>query len=241
MQVKEEEREMPLQSTEVASCPIGTSPYIVRPGDTLASIASIFSTTIQTIIATNPGIDPFRLFIGQKICISQPKADVTVCSSLNTYVVRSGDTFYNIAKAFGVSVRELTEINPKIKSGNIYEGLVICLPIAPTLFSIVVRINRRVLDLYKSGRFINSYRVAVGKPSTSTPVGTFTIVNKQVNPGGPFGTRWMGLSEPTYGIHGTNNPDSIGYAASNGCIRMYNNSVEELFNIVPVGTVVRMF
>jgi len=90
-----------------------------------------------------------------------------------------------------------------------------------------------------------SYYVAgiesVGKPNTPTPIGTFTIKNKQVNPGGPYGSRWMGLSAPSYGIHGTNNEASIGSAASNGCIRMHRQDVEDLFNYVGVGTVVRIF
>jgi L,D-transpeptidase ErfK/SrfK len=51
----------------------------------------------------------------------------------------------------------------------------------------------------------------------------------------------MGLSKPHYGIHGTNNPPSIGTAASNGCIRMFNKDVEELFNKIPVNTIVRIF
>lgn len=50
----------------------------------------------------------------------------------------------------------------------------------------------------------------------------------------------MGLSKPHYGIHGTNKPSSIGKAVSNGCIRMYNKDVIELFNIVPIGTVVKI-
>lgn len=59
-----------------------------------------------------------------------------------------------------------------------------------------------------------------------------------MNPGGPFGTRWLGLSAPygDYGIHGTNNPSSIGKSVSNGCIRMFNNDVIELSNLVPIGT-----
>ncbi|HYF81796.1 MAG TPA: L,D-transpeptidase [Clostridia bacterium] len=51
----------------------------------------------------------------------------------------------------------------------------------------------------------------------------------------------MGLTAPSYGIHGTNNPASIGTAASNGCVRMFNKDVEDLFNNVGVGTVVRIF
>ncbi|WP_242854376.1 L,D-transpeptidase [Oxobacter pfennigii] len=120
-------------------------------------------------------------------------------------------------------------------------GAVICLPVAPSPLSINVSIRAKTLGLYRSGSLVKSYPVATGKPTTPTPEGTFSIINKQVNPGGPFGTRWMGLSKPHYGIHGNNNPASIGTAASNGCVRMYNDDVNELFNLVPVNTIVRIF
>ena len=107
-------------------------------------------------------------------------------------------------------------------------------------YSITVNTSTRTLTLYRNGQWVKSYPVAVGKPSTPTPKGTFTIVNKAVNPGGPFGSRWMGLSKPHYGIHGTNNPSSIGKAVSNGCIRMYNKDVNELYNLVSIGTVVKI-
>jgi hypothetical protein len=63
-----------------------------------------------------------------------------------------------------------------------------------------------------------------------------------MNPGGPFGTRWMKLNVPWggYGIHGTDNPSSIGTAASHGCVRMYNEDVNELYDIVPLGTPVQI-
>ena len=76
----------------------------------------------------------------------------------------------------------------------------------------------------------------MGKPLTPTPKGDFTIINKAMNPRGPYGTRWMGLSKPHIGIHGTNNPASIGKAVSHGCIRMMNKDVEELFDLVEIGT-----
>ena len=82
--------------------------------------------------------------------------------------------------------------------------------------------------------------MSFGKPSTPTPKGNFTIINKQVNPGGPFGARWLGLSKKGYGIHGTNNPSSIGKAVSNGCIRLHKPNVIELFNLVSIGTPVRI-
>ncbi|MDK2799240.1 MAG: hypothetical protein PWQ70_859 [Clostridiales bacterium] len=109
-------------------------------------------------------------------------------------------------------------------------------------YSITINTSARTLTLYKNGKWFKSYPVATGKPSTPTPKGTFKIKNKAVNPGGPFGARWMGLTAPGggYGIHGTNNPGSIGKAVSNGCVRMYNKDVIELFNLIPVGTVVKI-
>lgn len=103
-------------------------------------------------------------------------------------------------------------------------------------YSIVIRRNSYTLSLLRDGTLIKQYPIAIGKPSTPTPTGTFKIINKAVNPGGPFGARWLGLNKKGYGIHGTNNASSIGKAVSNGCIRMHNTNVIELFKIVPIGT-----
>lgn len=109
-------------------------------------------------------------------------------------------------------------------------------------YSITINVNHRTLTLYHNGNVFKVYPVAVGKPSSPTPKGTFKIVNKAMNPGGPFGARWLGLNAPNgdYGIHGTNNPSSIGKDVSNGCIRMYNNNVIELYNLVQIGTTVKI-
>jgi lipoprotein-anchoring transpeptidase ErfK/SrfK len=87
----------------------------------------------------------------------------------------------------------------------------------------------------------NYVEVGIGsvcKPSPPTPRGNFKIVNRAVNPGGPFGARWLGLSAPggDYGIHGTNNPSYIEKAVSNGCVRAYNNNIIEIANLVSIGT-----
>ena len=107
-------------------------------------------------------------------------------------------------------------------------------------YSITVNTKTRRLHLLKDGKWIKSYPIATGKILTKTPEGTYRIINKQVNPGGHFGARWMGLNRKGYGIHGTNNPSSIGKAVSHGCIRMYNKDVIELFNLVGVGTRVKI-
>lgn len=110
-------------------------------------------------------------------------------------------------------------------------------------YSIIVNLNSRRLSLLVNGTVKSSYPVAIGKAATPTPKGSFRIKNKALNPGGPFGARWLGITAPngSYGIHGTNNPSSIGLAVSNGCIRMHNKDVIELYNIVPIGTIVTIY
>ncbi|MFZ5595748.1 MAG: L,D-transpeptidase family protein [Bacillota bacterium] len=105
----------------------------------------------------------------------------------------------------------------------------------------IFRSSRR-LQYSQGDHAVKVYPVAVGKFSTPTPTGNYKVINKIVNPGGMLGTRWMGLDIPggNYGIHGTNNPSSIGKFISNGCIRMHNRDVEEIFPMVAVGTPVQI-
>lgn len=106
------------------------------------------------------------------------------------------------------------------------------------VYSIIVSKSKRQLYLLQDGKVIKTYPVGIGKMLTATPSGTFRIINKAPNPGGPFGVMWMGLSKPHYGIHGTNDPESIGKLVSHGCIRMFNSNVLELSKIVPIGVMV---
>lgn len=103
-------------------------------------------------------------------------------------------------------------------------------------YRIIVDLSDRQLHLLDGNIVTRSFPVGIGRMVTQTPIGEFTIVNKQANPGGPFGAFWMGLSKPHYGIHGTNDPSSIGHLVSLGCIRMYNEDVLALSKIVPIHT-----
>lgn len=118
---------------------------------------------------------------------------------------------------------------------------------------LVLSIPDRKLALMEDGTVVKVYDVAVGKPSTPSPTGEMKIINKVVNPtyyhkgkvvkpgkSNPLGNRWMGLSSPGYGIHGTNVQRSIGKAASHGCFRMRKRDVEDLFKQVEVGDVVEI-
>jgi lipoprotein-anchoring transpeptidase ErfK/SrfK len=118
---------------------------------------------------------------------------------------------------------------------------------------VLVSIPDRKLALFEDGKVLRIYRVAVGKTSTPSPVGEYKIINRVTDPtyyhkgqviaagkSNPVGSRWMGLSAKGYGIHGTNQPNSIGKAASTGCIRMSKKDLEELFAIVEVGDTVQI-
>ncbi|GAB6157165.1 hypothetical protein JCM39194_03650 [Desulfotomaculum varum] len=125
---------------------------------------------------------------------------------------------------------------------------------------IIILKDSNLLFFYSQGQLIKKYRVATGKKEYYTPEGTFKIVNKLSFPAHPdslYGTRWMGLAVPDakdkradhdarapvghkYGIHGTNEPASIGHDASGGCIRLNNRDAEELYSMVPLGTLVEI-
>ncbi len=106
---------------------------------------------------------------------------------------------------------------------------------------ISIILDERRLYLYQAGQILRSFPVAVGKPSTPTPVGNFSIINKVRRPYNPaLGSRWMQFTTRMHGIHGTNQPQLIGRAVSHGCVRMYNEDVEYLFVRVEVGSPVEV-
>jgi lipoprotein-anchoring transpeptidase ErfK/SrfK len=124
---------------------------------------------------------------------------------------------------------------------------------APANRVIVVSLEDKKLALVEDGQVKKIYTVAIGKPSTPSPVGTFTIARRvknptyshngktiQPGPTNPVGSRWMGLNLKGYGIHGTNEPKSIGKAASHGCIRMAKKDLEEIYAMVSVGDTVEL-
>lgn len=118
---------------------------------------------------------------------------------------------------------------------------------------IVVSIPDHKMALVEDGSVKKIYPVATGRQQTPSPSGSFHIANrvsnptyyhegKKVEPGpqNPVGTRWIGLNEKGYGIHGTNAPSSIGKSASHGCIRMAKKDLEEFFEMVRPGDAVEI-
>ncbi|MDI6632120.1 MAG: LysM domain-containing protein [Bacillota bacterium] len=106
-------------------CP-GGFVYSIRAGDTFFSLARRFGTTVEALIAANPGVDPDRLQVGQQICVPAP-APPAPCPGA-TYTVRAGDTFFNLARRFGTTVEALIAANPGVDPDRLQVGQVICLP-----------------------------------------------------------------------------------------------------------------
>lgn len=113
-------------------CPPGSFVYTVRAGDTLFRLAQTYNTTVNAIIAINPGINPNALQIGQRICI--PGAAPVVCPENSfPYVIRSGDTLFALAQRFGTTVAAIIAINPGINPNALQVGQTICIPGEPTV------------------------------------------------------------------------------------------------------------
>jgi lipoprotein-anchoring transpeptidase ErfK/SrfK len=146
-----------------------------------------------------------------------------------------------------------------------YRGIhieVLTVPVQPDVtardlgHTVVIRRGSNKLTLWKGATLVRNFTVATGSAEYPTPTGQFEIVNMQRDPtwtppdsewakdakpippgpGNPLGTRWMGISSPAVGIHGTPDAASLGYSVSHGCIRMAIPEAEWLFEQVDVGT-----
>ena len=157
--------------------------------------------------------------------------------------------------ADGIPGKQFKEaLGKKLQQGNTGFNDYVKKPASSQLW-IAVNKSKRTLTVYWNKTAINKYPVALGRTNFVTPEGKFKIKNMVINPrwsgggyakpvnGGdknnPLGYRWMGLSigdQNKYGIHGNNNPYSIGRNVSRGCIRMLNTDVEELYRYVKKGT-----
>jgi len=126
---------------------------------------------------------------------------------------------------------------------------------------LVINIPSRTLWVYEGNRIVDYFPVGVGKPGFMTPVGKYSIISKVMYPGwenpympkgkvrlapgekNPLGTRWMGFYQKAggeYGMHGTDNPGSVGKFSSHGCVRMKISDAETLFDLVDMGTPVEV-
>lgn len=163
------------------------------------------------------------------------------------YKVEPNDSLYKIAKKSNTTMEFIQRAN-NLQSGNIVPGQELKVP--NCAFSIVVDKSQNLLFLKVGDSIFKTYVVSTGK-NNCTPIGKFKITaNKLKDPTwyktgavippnsqeNILGTRWMGLDLQGYGIHGTTKPEELGMQVTAGCVRMRNDEVEELYDIVPVGT-----
>jgi len=124
---------------------------------------------------------------------------------------------------------------------------------AAAVREVLVSIPDRQLAVLENGRVLRTFPVSVGASSSPSPTGDFQIINRVLNPtyyhpgtvippgdDNPIGPRWLGINKKGFGIHGTNEPRSIGKAASHGCIRMRNADIRQFFTMVRAGDLVRI-
>jgi len=168
------------------------------------------------------------------------------------YTVKAGDSLEKIAREYKTTVDLIKESNRidnprKIQIHDRFK-------VVTDQFSIIVSRSKNTLTLLTGEMVMKEYTIGTGE-YRKTPLGDFKIRDRIVEPpwktipyGDPrnvLGTRWMGLVNEGdtvrgYGIHGTWEPETIGKSVSQGCIRMNNEDVEEIFKIVPIGTPVKL-
>ena len=168
------------------------------------------------------------------------------------HVVQSGDYLGKLAATYNTPVALIAKAN-NVQGANIRVGETIRLLDGNVhVFALTVSKTRNDLVVTLDGQFFKRYRVSTGE-NAKTPVGTYKIVDKIAQPawhkpggkaipyGDPenlLGTHWLALDLPGYGLHGTWEPDSIGKQSSAGCVRLLNSDIEELYTILPKGTLV---
>jgi LysM repeat protein len=165
------------------------------------------------------------------------------------YVVKPGDQLRVVGQRFKISWEYIARLN-RVDARKIRMGQK--LKVVPGPFAATIFVDRYELVVHQNGSFVKNYRVGVGKDGT-TPIGTFTVKNKMVDPtyygpegviahddpNNPLGERWIDIGD-SYGIHGTIDPESIGKNESRGCIRMLNSDVEEVYDFLVIGSEVKI-
>lgn len=168
------------------------------------------------------------------------------------YAVKSGDYLGKLAATFNTPVALIAKAN-NVQGAMIRIGETLrLLDGNQHAFAITVSKSRNDVLLTLDGKYFKRYSAATGR-NNKTPTGTYKIIDKIEHPawhkpGGPaipyghpdnlLGTHWLALDLPGYGFHGTVDPTSIGSQTSDGCIRLLNDHIEELYTIIPKGTLV---
>ncbi len=166
------------------------------------------------------------------------------------HFVEYGETLESIGKQYEVPWQYLALLN-RVTPEKLQAGQKLKVVRGP--FGAVVDLNSYTLTIHSHGWYVRHYQIGIGRDG-KTPIGVFTVKDKLENPewydpdGGvvdaddpdnPLGEYWLGLGDHI-GIHGTIDPDSIGKAASRGCIHLGDADIEEVFSLLSVGSQVKI-
>ncbi len=168
------------------------------------------------------------------------------------YVVQPGDNLAKIGKKFGVNYEIIMLVNGIDDPKKLRPDKRLKIPNLE--FSIIVDKSDNTLTLQNHGSLFKRYLVRTGEHEEQTPAGNYSITYKEKDPvwyhdgamipaGHPeneLGTRWLAFKGKSLGIHGTIHPETLGQYASNGCVGMLKSDVEELYDLVPTGTPVKI-
>ena len=204
------------------NCPPGSFPYTVREGDTLYLLAKRFESSVSRLAELNSISDINVLNIGDTLCIPEPLQYFPACKTSNYYVVNTGDTIDSISGYFGVSSAQIVYSNIGIDADSLYEGMILCIPLAPP--KLCIRINRDTLTLsYFSGEEIHF--------PCKNFLSNFSsqIVQKQIDTS--FGgKKRLNTLVPDIAI------SSESARRSENDIILSDNDMDKVFNLVSVGT-----
>ncbi len=180
---------------------------------------------------------------------------ISVSDACANYTVKAGDNLWDICRGYGrrnnlpVEIGVVKWLN-NMPTDTIFPDQTLKLPSR----KITAKVWKKawLMGVFLGDTLLEAYRVGLGKEN-STPRGLFVVSTKQVNPEwkgipfgdprNPLGTRWVGLASDQfkgYGIHGTEDPASIGMDLSEGCVRLLNEDVEHLFELLARGTEVEI-
>ncbi len=208
------------------NCPAGSFPYTVRQGDTLYALAKNFETSVERLAEINSIEDVNCIYAGQKLCIPLPLQYFPACRTTNYYVVRGGDTAVSISKYFGVSTTQLLYSNIGIDLENLYDGMILCIPLAPPV--LCMQIKESILTLsYKSGEELTFPCINLASPAVTN------IVKKQLDTS-EGGKKRLNFLIPDSAI--TNSAGKI----SDKDIILSDKDMDKVFNLVTVGTEVEI-
>jgi L,D-transpeptidase ErfK/SrfK len=193
--------------------------------------------------------------------------DNEVIGTMKSYVIKESDSLIELARKYDLGYNEIAEANVKMDPFIPDLGAIVriptfwVLPNLPREQGIIINLSELRLYYYpyRGAKFVFTFPIGIGDEGSETPIGSFTIIEKRVNPvwyvpksiqeerpgfpsqvpagpDNPLGTHALRLSIGPVLIHGTNKPWGTGRRVSHGCIRLYPEDIPELYQLAPLGT-----